>query len=175
MKVPAVTSLVLAASVAAAGQQPPPGDAKLRAQLMQLFPAAKAFSAKSGEPPHFKAYAVDPVSSAPAIGYAFWTTELEPLERGFDGPIKILVGMDPKGILTGIIVAQHNEPYGNFSIEPPAFAAQFRGKNIRDAFKVGADIDAVSRATMTVSSAARAIRNSARRVARQLLTPPAQP
>jgi transcriptional regulator of nitric oxide reductase len=175
MKIPVVTSLVLAASVATAGQQPAPPDAKLRAQLMQLFPAAKAFSAKSGEPPHFKAYVADPTATAPAIGYAFWTTELEPLERGFDGPIKILVGMDPKGILTGIIVAQHNEPYGNFSIEPPAFAAQFRGKNIRDAFKVGADIDAVSRATMTVSSAARAIRNSARRVARQLLTPAAQP
>ena len=108
-------------------------------------------------------------------GFAFWTTELEPLERGYDGPIKILVGMDPKGVLTGIIVAQHHEPYGNFSIEPPAFAAQFRGKNIRDPFKMGGHIDAVSRATMTVSSAARAIRNSARRVARQLLTPPAQP
>jgi NosR/NirI family transcriptional regulator, nitrous oxide reductase regulator len=174
MKVPVVTALLLAASLAAAGQQQLPADVKLRAQLTQLFPAAKAFSAKGGEPPHFKAYATDPASGAP-IGYAFWTTELEPLERGFDGPIKILVGMDPKGILTGIVVAQHNEPYGNFSIEPPSFAAQFRGKNIRDAFKVGADIDAVSRATMTVTSAARATRNSARRVARQLLTPPAQP
>jgi transcriptional regulator of nitric oxide reductase len=174
MKVPAVTSLLLAASVVAAGQQQLPADVKLRAQLTQLFPAAKAFSAKGGEPPHFKAYAADPASGAP-IGYAFWTTELEPLERGYDGPIKILVGIDSKGILAGIIVAQHNEPYGNFSIDPPAFAAQFRGKNIRDPFKVGADIDAVSRATITVSSAARAIRNSARRVARQLLTPPARP
>ncbi len=174
MKVSFVTALLLAASMVAAGQQQVAADAKLRAQLTQLFPAAKAFSAKGGEPPHFKAYAAD-ASGAPAIGYAFWTTELEPLERGFDGPIKILVGMDPKGILTGIILVQHNEPYGNFSIEPPAFAAQFRGKNIRDPFKVGGDIDAVSRATMTVSSASRAIRNSARRVARQLLTPPAQP
>jgi len=168
-------SVFLAAAVVAAGQQPLPADMKLRGQLTQLFPAAKAFSAKGGEPPHFKAYAADPAAGAAAIGYAFWTTELEPLERGFDGPIKILVGMDPKGILTGIIVAQHNEPYGNFSIERPDFAAQFRGKDIRDAFKVGADIDAVSRATMSVSSAARAVRNSARRVARQLLTPPARP
>ena len=174
MKVHVVTALVLATSMVVAGQQQGPADAKLRAQLTQLFPGARAFSAKGGEPPHFKAYATE-TSDAPAIGYAFWTTELEPLERGFDGPIKILVGMDPKGILAGIIVAQHNEPYGNFSIEPPAFAAQFRGKNIRDPFKVGGDIDAVSRATMTVSSAARAVRNSARRVARQLLTPPAHP
>ena len=37
---------------------------------------------------------------------------------------------------------------------------------------VGADIDAVSRATITITSAARAVRNSARRVARQLLPPP---
>jgi transcriptional regulator of nitric oxide reductase len=147
-------------------------DSKLQAQLAQLFPTAKAVAPKAGDPPHFKVYGAVPTTSATPIGFAFWTTELEPLERGFDGPIKILVGMDTKGVLTGIVVAQHNEPYGNFSIEPPAFAAQFRGKSIRDAFKVGADIDAVSRATITISSAARAIRNSARRVARQLLTPP---
>jgi hypothetical protein len=79
--------------------------------------------------------------------------------------------MDTKGVLTGIIVTEHNEPYGSWSIEPPAFSAQFRGKSIRYPFRVGGDIDAISRATMTISSAARAVRNSARRVARQLLTP----
>ena len=74
-----------------------------------------------------------------------------------------------------MIVAQHNEPYGNFSIEPPRFAAQFRGKSIRDQFRVGADVDAVSRATITVSSAARAIRNSARRVAKAAARSPRSP
>lgn len=143
-------------------------DARLESQLRQLFPSAAAFSPKSGEPPHFKAYD----QRQTITGYAFWTTELEPLERGYDGPIKVLVGLDPKGVLTGVVVAQHNEPYGNFSIDLPEFPAQFRGKNIRDPFRVGADIHAVSRATITVSSATRAIRNAARRVARQLLTPP---
>jgi NosR/NirI family nitrous oxide reductase transcriptional regulator len=141
----------------------------LDAQLRRLFPAAAAFSPKSGEPPHYKA--LD--QRRAVVGYAFWTTELEPLERGYDGPIKILVGLDPRGVIAGVVVVEHNEPYGNFSIDLPQFAAQFRGKNIRDPFRVGADVHAVSRATMTVSSAARAIRNSARRVARQLLTPPA--
>jgi transcriptional regulator of nitric oxide reductase len=107
-----------------------------------------------------------------ALGFAFWTTELEPLERGYDGPIKILVGMDTKGVLTGIIVAQHHEPYGDFSIDPPQFAAQFVRKSIRDPFKIGTDIDAVSRATITINSAARAIRVSARRIATRLLAPP---
>jgi transcriptional regulator of nitric oxide reductase len=141
----------------------------LLAQLKRVFPTATSFSAKQTSPlPHFIAYAADKTIA----GYAFWTTELEPLERGYDGPIKMLVGMDTKGTLTGILVTEHHEPYGNFSVEPPRFAQQFRGKDIRDPFKVGSDIDAVSRATITVTSSSRAVRNSARRVARALLTPP---
>ena len=132
------------------------------------------FSPKSGDPPHFKAFLSDPKSGQQTLaGLAFWTTELDPLERGYDGPIKILVGMDTKGVLTGVIVTEHHEPYGDFSIDRAEFAAQFKGKNIRDPFKVGSDIDAVSRATISVTSSSRAIRNSARRVARQLLTPEA--
>lgn len=106
------------------------------------------------------------------LGYAVWTTEVVPLERGYGGPIPILVGVDSKGLITGIIIGDHREPYGDFSIDRPAFAQHFKGKNIRDPFKLGEDIDAVSRATITMSSAVRAIRNSARRVARQFIAPP---
>jgi NosR/NirI family nitrous oxide reductase transcriptional regulator len=165
---PIAAALAAASLVVTAGQVPV--DQALRAQLAQLFPSATDFSPKSPDPPHYKALVTDPVSGSPAVaGYAFWTTELEPLERGYDGPIKILVGMDPQGVLTGIVIAAHREPYGDWSIDRPAFPAQFRGKNIRDPFRVGSDIDAVSRATITVSSATRAVRNSARRLARQLL------
>jgi Na+-translocating ferredoxin:NAD+ oxidoreductase RnfG subunit len=80
--------------------------------------------------------------------------------------------VDPKGFLSGIIVGDHREPYGDFSIDRPEFAAQFRGKDIRSPFKLGEDIDAVSRATITMSAAVRSVRTSVRRVARQLLTPP---
>ena len=143
-------------------------DPKLQAQLKQLFPSA-TFSPKFPDPPHYKAFAPNPQT---ITGLSFWTTEIEPLERGYDGPIKILVGMDPGGVITGVIVAGHNEPYGDFSIDRPEFAAQFKGKSIRDRFRVGEDVDAVSRATITVTSAARAIRNSARRIATRLLPPP---
>ena len=142
-------------------------DSKTEANLKRLFPAATAFTPKAGDPPHFKA-----MSGQTLLGLAFWTTELQPLERAYDGPIKILVGMDAKGVLTGVVVVEHHEPYGNFSVDTPGFAAQFRGKSIRDAFKVGVDVDAVSRATISVTSASRAIRNSARLAARQLLPPP---
>ena len=157
---------VAGAVVALAGQAPM--DAKLQAELKQLFPGAAAFSPKAGDPPHFKAFGKD----QKLLGLVFWTTELQPLERAYDGPIKILVGMDTKGILTGVIVVEHHEPYGSFSVDTPGFAAQFRGKDIHDAFKVGVDVDAISRATISVTSSSRSIRNSARLAARQLLTAP---
>ena len=168
MRIPAIVTLLVAVVVGTSPAGQGALDPKLRGQLTQLFPAAASFSPKSGEPPHFKAYD----ARRTITGFAFWTTELEPLERGYDGPIKMLVGLDTQGVLTGIVVVEHHEPYGNFSIELPQFPAQFRGKSVRDPFRVGSDIHAVSRATMTVSSAARAVRNSARRIARQLLSPP---
>jgi NosR/NirI family nitrous oxide reductase transcriptional regulator len=143
--------------------------------LRELFPDAASFSEKEGDPPHFKAFGADSAGSgAEVIGYAYWTTELDPLERGYDGPIKMFVGLEPNGQLRGIILTEHYEPYGDFSIEPPAFSAQFEGKDIRERFRVGEDIDAVSRATITVRSASRAVRNSSRRIARAYLAPPSQ-
>src|SRR5438874_2579445 len=120
-------------------------DRTLEAQLRRAFPSATAFSSKQTRPlPHFIAYTGTP-SSQTVAGYVFWTTELEPLERGYDGPIKMLVGLDMNARLTGVIVTEQHEPYGSFSAEPARFAQQFKGKDIRDAFKVGADVAAVSR------------------------------
>jgi NosR/NirI family nitrous oxide reductase transcriptional regulator len=125
------------------------------AHLKQLFPAAAAFSTLGGEPLHFTAYAADPKTtpSAQPIGYAFWTTDVVPNEHGYHGPIHLLVGLDLKGT--------------------PKFSAQFKGKTIRDGFVVGRDIDAVSRATISISSATRAVRDSARLAAQKLLPPEA--
>ena len=147
------------------------GQPAVEPRLKQLFPAATAFSPKEGDPPHFKAYGGTGAAKA-VIGYAFWTTEVSPLERGYGGPIAMLVGVDSKGVMTGVLMGEHHEPYGDFSIDRPEFAATFRNKDIRDPFRLGEDVDAVSRATITMSSAVRAIRNSARRVARQFIAPP---
>jgi transcriptional regulator of nitric oxide reductase len=147
-------------------------DARLQGQLKRLFPNATSFSTRQPDPPHYKVYAGDPKLPSSLIGYAFLTNEMTPLERGYDGPIKILVGMDARAALTGIIVVEHHEPYGDFSIDTTAFQQQFHGKDIRDPFKVGGDIDAISRATISVTTASRSVRNGARRLARALLTPP---
>jgi len=145
------------------------------AHLKKLFPQAVAFSKLEGMPLHFKAYGADPKTTPDArpIGYAFWTTDLAPNERGYHAAIHFLVGMDLKGVITGVVLDYDSEPYGYFSIEPPEFVAQFTNKSIRDPFRLGQDVDAVSRATITMTSAVRAIRDSARTMARQFLDPAA--
>jgi NosR/NirI family nitrous oxide reductase transcriptional regulator len=145
------------------------------ARLRLLFPSATSFSPKGGEPAHVKAYTGGARGAQTVVGYAFWTTEIVPLERGYGGPIAMLVGIDTKGILTGIVIGEHHEPYGDFSIDRAEFSATFKNKNVRDPFKLGQDVDAVSRATITMSSAVRAIRNASRRVARELIAPPEAP
>jgi transcriptional regulator of nitric oxide reductase len=73
--------------------------------LEQLFPAAVGFSDLGGNPLHFTAYGVDPRRS-PAqkpLGFAFWTTDLVPLEHGYHGPIHILVGLDLTGTWRSVV------------------------------------------------------------------------
>ncbi len=164
-------AIVLLAIGGASGQNV--SDPELVKQLQKLFPSAATFSTKGGSPQVYKAYGpAQSGQTAELLGFAYWTTEIEPLERGFDGPIKMLVGMNMTGVLTGVIVTENREPYGYFSVDTPEFAAQFKNKNIRDGFKVGVDVDAISRATISVTSASRAIRNSSRKVARAYLMPP---
>jgi transcriptional regulator of nitric oxide reductase len=144
------------------------------AHLKKLFPNAVAFSPLTGTPLHFTAYSTDPAKnqSSDPLGFAFWTTDLVPYEHGYHGPIHILVGMNMSGVLTGVVVDYDSEPYGYFSVEPPKFAEQFKGKSIRDAFRPGGDVDAVSRASISIASASRAIRDSSR-IAAKTFTPDA--
>jgi transcriptional regulator of nitric oxide reductase len=144
---------------------------KPEGELKRLFPSAAGFSPLAGNPLHYNVYATDPQAhpDAPLIGVAFWTTDLVPNEHGYHGPIHILVGMDMTSTLTGVVVDWDSEPYGYFSVDPDKFAVQFKGKSIREPFRVGSDVDAVSRASLSVGSAARAIRDSSRLVAKVLL------
>jgi len=147
------------------------------ARLKQLFPKAVAFTPRGEvDPLHFKAYASDPNKpGAKPIGYAFWTTDLIPEQLGYHGHIHMLIGMDTRGRLTGVIVDRNTEPYGEISIERPEFAALFPGKSIRDKFVAGEDVPIMSRATITVRAAAREIRDASRTVAKAVLSPDAVP
>src|SRR5258708_20090101 len=103
-----VLSYVRGAMVVVAGQSPT--EPKLLSELKQLFPSATSFSPKGGAPPHITAF-VNSAGTPVEAGYAFWTTELEPLERGYHGPIKILVAIDRNGILARVIGLHNHTPH----------------------------------------------------------------
>jgi transcriptional regulator of nitric oxide reductase len=141
-----------------------------QALLSEVFPDANVFSVKGGRLPHHKAYSVDEnTGENTLVGFAFMTHEVEPEEWAYESELEILVGLTLEGSITGIKVVDHYEPFGYFSIDPLEFAEQFKGKSILDAFEEGRDVDAVSRATISIESAARVIRKSARQIARQYL------
>lgn len=138
--------------------------------IQEVFPEAEAFSSKEGDPPYYKAYKIDPQNnSRKLVGFVFFTTDAEPRERGYEGPINIAVGVNMQGAITQIKVVAHREPYGYFSVDRARFAEQFRGKSILDRFRVGKDVDAVSRATMSIGTSSRSIRKGARRIMTELL------
>ncbi|NKB42726.1 MAG: FMN-binding protein [Alphaproteobacteria bacterium] len=140
------------------------------ALLREVFPEADIFSAKSGKRPHHKVYKTDADTGVNTLlGFAFLTHEVEPDEWAYEGPIEILVGMTVEGVIERIKIVDHYEPFGYFSINPQEFSDQFAGKSILDKFEEGRDIDAVSRATITIESAARVVKKSARQIARQHL------
>ena len=167
--------LLLAGGIAVAAADRIFTNPKPEGHFKKLFPNAVAFSSFGGTPPHWKAYAADPAKNpnAPVIGYIFWTTDMVPQEHGYHGAIHILVGLNPNATINGVVVDYDSEPYGYFSVDPQEFADQFKGKSIFDKFVVGADVDAVSRASLSINSATRAIRDSTRMVARALLDPSA--
>lgn len=138
--------------------------------LFEVMPQAISFSQKSGSPPVIRAFS-DPEQEQ-LIGLVFTTPDIPPEEVGFSGPLHLLVGMDLEGILTGTKVLYYTESYRSFRgdfVEDAGFTQQLTNKSIADAFRLGTDIDTISRATITSWALTRGVRNAARRVAEAYL------
>ncbi|MFM1897045.1 MAG: hypothetical protein RLZZ385_2119 [Pseudomonadota bacterium] len=142
------------------------------ALMAKVMPGADSFSAKEGEPPVYRAYKTGSDGQPQLLGYLFETSDLPPEEVGYSAPIDVLVGIDLQGTLTGIQVLYYRESYrsirGDF-LATERFPNQFAGKSIAEGFRVGRDVDGVSRATITSWAVSRGIRNAARRVAQAYL------
>ena len=138
--------------------------------LFEVMPQAISFSQKSGSPPVIRAFS-DPEQEQ-LIGLVFTTPDIPPEEVGFSGPLHLLVGMDLEGVLTGTKVLYYTESYRSFRgdfVEDAGFTQQLTNKSIADAFRLGTDIDTISRATITSWALTRGVRNAARRVAEAYL------
>lgn len=142
-------------------------------QIQSVMRGATSFDEKAGDPPVYKVYTSSRENPEPVLsGYAFYTPDYPPEEVGYSAPIDVLVGMNLEGGITGIKVLYYRESYrsirGDF-LSTEGFQPQFRGMAVTDAFRVGRDVDGVSRATITSWAVSRGVRNAARKVARSYL------
>ncbi len=142
--------------------------------LREVFPEAQEFSPKEGNPPVYRALRENPESSElETVGYLFETPDLPPEEIGYSAPVDVLVGMDMRGTITGIKILHYIESYrsirGDF-INSEYFPQQFDDKNIVEGFRIGRDVDGISRATITSWAVSRGVRNAARRIAETYLS-----
>ncbi|MEX2472826.1 MAG: 4Fe-4S binding protein [Gemmatimonadota bacterium] len=131
--------------------------------LLEVMPAADRFESKAGDPPVIRAYKGDLF-----LGFVFLTQDIPPEQLGYSGPVRAVVGLGIDGLITGARVTDYYESYmssmGDF-LRRRGIQEQFAGKSIADPFEVNADVDGVSRATLSTRAFARGIRNAARRVA----------
>ncbi len=145
-------------------------------RLQGVMPEATGFSEKMGIPPVYHAFADDPNGAQVLVGYLFLTSDLPPEEFGYSGTIKVLVGVDLIGNLTGAAVINYHEAQvsskGDF-LRAPGVESQYAGKHVADPFRIYRDIDGVSGSTISAGAMSRGIRNSARRVAMAYLRRPA--
>lgn len=92
-----------------------------------------------------------------AVGYAVSATV-----NGFGGPIEVTAGFDTQGAITGLNVggSQFAETAGlGAKAKEPAFTGQFVGKTAP--LTLGADIDAISGATITSTAVTDAVNRAA--------------
>lgn len=87
---------------------------------------------------------------------------------GYGGPLEVLVGVSPDGAISGVMIVTQRESPGFFRlIENNNFIQQFDGSTVRDPLAVGADLDAVSGATISSEGLARSVQGAARLIAQR--------
>jgi len=141
---------------------------KEQAALTIVLPDAQSFSEKESAPPHYKAYKTSAQTDQDLSGLAFMTTDITPEIRGYAGPIKMLIGMTPKGAITKAHVIAHSET-PSYVLGLEAFLVQFTSRDAQDSFELGKDIDGISRATITCEAIARAVEKSLKTIAAEVL------
>lgn len=143
-------------------------EEKIETRLM-IFPDAQNFSDKTGIPLHYKAYKTDPgTGREQLLGVVVVTTDVAPEIRGYAGPIRIMVGMNTQGEISGISILSHSET-PSYVVGLDEFINQFVSRNIAGGFKLGKDLDGITGATITCESIARSVEKSLKTAARLIL------
>ncbi len=157
-------------------------DAKALCALVpcaDVFPGAKRFSERMGQPPYVEAYGASEDGKKTLLGYVMLSTDITDTP-GYSGkPVVTLIGMDRQGRFTGIKVLKHSEPILLLGIPESAllnFNKQYLGKSVADKIEVGQSrpdegvlgVDAISGATVTVIAQNQVLTAATAAVARQV-------
>ena len=166
---------------------------------LDVLPGADSFSMRKGRPSYVEGYRTDSddddseneehesddnheyINSGDEhrelVGYVFLSTDIVDIP-GYSGkPVVTLIGMDTRGIITGIRILRHSEPIllvGIPESELTKFTSQYVGKFVGSKFEIGKaqsgyiGIDAISGATVTVISENQVILRCGYEIARQV-------
>ena len=121
------------------------GEALANEAVRNLLPDADRYEALETTPSNGLDAAYTGLKGEMAVGYAAQTTV-----QGYAGPIEIILGMNPQGMLSGISVggSEFKETEGLGSkTKDAAFTDQFKGKTVP--LTLGSDVEAVSGATVS--------------------------
>lgn len=165
-------------------------DAELPEQLMHgddlcgfapcrdVMPSAQQFSKRKGAPSYVDAYAIEG-GQRRLVGYVFLSTDVVDIPAYSGKPVVTLIGMDTRGIITGVRVLKHSEPILLAGIPESAllnFIHQYVGKAADAKLVIGRDqdeagtvgLDAISGATVTAIAENQVISRSAYEIGRQV-------
>lgn len=145
-----VLSIIVLLSFSACAED----DSGAKEAIKNLFPGLQTYTTETGvsEGRDFRIYRI--FSEGRIIG---WAVVLD--EMGKIKPITFLVGIDAQGKVAGVNVLEYRDMFGS-EIKRRSFLRQFQGKSLKDRIHIGADIDAVTSATISSQAAAAAVKKA---------------
>eukprot|EP01030_Chromulinospumella_sphaerica_P010397 gene10397-10202_t len=153
-------------------------DLCAHAACKDVMPQATRFSQRMGNPQYVQAFGRTTENSAEQlIGYVFLSTDVVDIPAYSGKPVITLIGMDTKGIITGVRVLKHSEPILLAGIPEKAlldFIGQYIGQRGDAKMEIGrggdgsVGLDAISGATVTAIAENQVISRSAYEIGRQV-------
>ena len=158
----------------------------------EVIPGADSFSLRMGTPSYVQAYRTrdehkgaderedrdkhEQNEHKELVGYVFLSTDIVDIPAYSGKPVVTLIGMDKRGIITGVRILKHSEPIllvGIPESELTKFIKQFVGRFAGDKVEIGkgrteegyVGLDAISGATVTVLVENQVIMRSAYEIA----------
>ncbi|MBS1158906.1 MAG: putative transrane regulatory nosR transcription regulator protein [Proteobacteria bacterium] len=148
------------------------------APCREVMPGAEGFSVRQGRPSYVEAYRGSGAQRQ-LIGYVFLSTDIVDIPAYSGKPVVTLIGMDTKGVISGVRILKHSEPILLVGIpegELDKFIAQYVGKFAGAKVEIGKSsagderigLDAISGATVTVIAENQVVMRSAYAIAKQV-------